>query len=83
MKIIGSMHKIYVNNENATANALLSLGHIVRIHRKLEKHIVNPILLWELKYNTSSLYGNIISAVDDINFLMGWNLLNNNKFSVK
>lgn len=36
-------------NENVRANACLGLAHIARIKGRLEKHLVKPILLRELR----------------------------------
>ena len=58
---------------NVRANACLGLGYIARNHRKLEKHLVKPVLLRELRAQTEWQV-KIADAISDINFFLGWRL---------
>lgn len=55
------------------ANAVLGLAYIARTKRKLEKHIVKPIVLRELKQNREYDW-RIRDAISDINGYMGWRI---------
>jgi hypothetical protein len=55
------------------ANAVLGLAYIARTKRKLEEHIVKPIILRELKHNQEYKW-RINDAIDDINLFMKWSL---------
>ena len=55
------------------ANAILGLSYIARNSKKLEKHIVKPIILRELKENKEFEW-RIKDAIEDINLFMGWNI---------
>ena len=59
--------------DNVRANACLGLGYIARNHRKLEKHLVKPVLLRELRTQTE-YRGKIEDAIADINSYLGWRL---------
>jgi hypothetical protein len=61
------------SDDNVRANACLGLGYIARIHRRLEKHLVKPVLLRELRSQTDRR-GQIEDAIQDINFFLGWQL---------
>lgn len=63
------------NHENAEvrANAVLGLAYIARNHMILEKHLVKPIILKELRENTEYNW-RIIDAIQDINIFLKWNL---------
>lgn len=54
------------------ANAVLGFAYIARTKGMLEKHIVKPIILRELKENKECQW-RILDAIDDINF-MKWYL---------
>lgn len=64
-----------MENENAAvrANAALGLSYIARTHEKLEKRVVRPYLLRELKENEEYRW-RIIDSIKDINLFMGWNI---------
>lgn len=55
------------------ANAALGLAYIARNHRKLDKRIVKPYLLKELRENKQFNW-RIRDAIEDINLFMEWNL---------
>ena len=61
------------NNPAIRANAALGLAYIARNHRKLDKRIVKPYLLKELRENQEFNW-RIRDAIEDINLFMGWNL---------
>lgn len=62
-------------NENAAvrANAALGLAYIARTMGKLDKRIVKPYLLKELREN-SEYQWRIIDAIEDINIYLKWGL---------
>ena len=55
------------------ANAALGLAYIARTKKILDKRIVKPYLLKELRENTEYRW-RIIDAINDINIFLGWNL---------
>lgn len=55
------------------ANAVLGLAYIARTKRLLEKHIVKPVVLKELRENNEYQW-RIIDAIEDINLFMKWNI---------
>lgn len=55
------------------ANAILGLSYIARTKGILEKHIVKPIILRELRENTKYQW-RILDAINDINLYLKWNL---------
>lgn len=55
------------------ANAVLGFAYIARTKRKLEKHIVKPFILRELRNNEDYKW-RIKDAIDDINLFMKWNI---------
>lgn len=59
--------------EDIRANACLGLAYIARMKGALEKHLVKPILIRELRVQTE-LKWRIQDAVRDINQFMGWKL---------
>lgn len=61
------------NNPAIRANAALGLAYIARNHRMLDKRIVKPYLLKELRENREFVW-RIKDAISDINMFMGWNL---------
>ena len=60
-------------NANVRANAILGFSYIARIHGRLEKHIVKPIILKELRENKEYEW-RIIDSINDINLFLKWNL---------
>ena len=61
------------SNPAIRANAALGLAYIARNHRKLDKRIVKPYLLKELRENKEFNW-RIRDAIEDINLFMEWNL---------
>jgi hypothetical protein len=61
------------SHDNIRANACLGLGYIARTQGRLERHLVKPILLRELRCQTE-FRGKIVDAIEDINFFLGWRL---------
>ena len=55
------------------ANACLGLAYVARTQRRLEKHLVKPVLLRELRDQTE-FRGRIEDAISDINTFLKWRL---------
>ena len=55
------------------ANAVLGFGYIARTKGCLEKHIVKPLILRELRSNPEHS-GRIMDAISDINLYMDWQI---------
>ena len=66
------------SNSAIRANAALGLSYIARNHGKLNKRIVKPYLLKELRENKEFNW-RIRDAIEDINLFMGWNLASNKR----
>lgn len=60
-------------NPHVRANAALGLSYIARTKGRLEKHMVKPYLLRELRENQECRW-RIVDAIQDINLFLGWNL---------
>jgi hypothetical protein len=60
-------------NENVRANACLGLAYIARTKGQLEKHLVKPILLRELRSQVEFRW-RIEDAITDINHYLKWHL---------
>ena len=62
-------------NENSAirANAVLGLAYIARTKGILEKHLVKPIILKELRENHEYKW-RIEDSIEDINRFLDWNL---------
>ncbi len=60
-------------NPAIRANAALGLAYIARNHRKLDKRLVKPYLLKELRENKEYNW-RIRDAISDINLFLKWNL---------
>lgn len=61
-------------NAAVRANAALGLSYIARNHGKLDKHIVKPYLLQELRQNETYRW-RIIDTIQDINLFLGWHMV--------
>ena len=61
------------HNPAIRANAALGLAYIARNQRMLDKRIVKPYLLKELRENMEYEW-RIKDAISDINMFMGWKL---------
>ncbi|WP_338593931.1 hypothetical protein V6669_12040 [Paenibacillus sp. Y5S-9] len=61
------------SHPHVRANAILGLAHVARTKGELNKRIVKPVILQELK-NNEEHRGTIIDAISDINHFLEWNL---------
>lgn len=61
------------DDQRVRANAALGLAYIARTKGKLEKHLVKPLLVKELRENIENRW-RIIDAITDINSYLGWHL---------
>lgn len=55
------------------ANACLGFAYIARTKGKVDRGIVEPVLLQELKTQTENKW-RIVDAIDDLNYHLKWNL---------
>ena len=60
-------------DEGVRANAAMGLAYIARTKNKLEKEIVKPLLLRELKNNMTYQW-RIMDAIEDINLFLNWKI---------
>ena len=60
-------------DEEIRANACQGLGYVARTKKRLEKHLVKPYLLRELRSQTAFKW-RIEDAIDDINQYLGWKI---------
>lgn len=60
-------------DEKISANSCLGLAYIARTKGKLEKHLVKPVLMRELRRHQEYRW-RILDAIEDINEYMCWNL---------
>ncbi|MBB3127019.1 MULTISPECIES: hypothetical protein [Paenibacillus] len=63
------------------ANAVLGFAYIARTKGQLEKHIVKPIVLRELRENHEYNW-RINDSIDDINLFMKWNIASKSEYSI-
>ena len=61
------------SDETVRANACLGLAYIAMTKERLEKRLVKPILLRELRTQTEMRW-RIIDAIQDINRFLGWKM---------
>jgi hypothetical protein len=61
------------SNDKVRANACLGLAYVARTKQRLEKHLVKPILLRELRCQTKFRW-RIKDAIKDINRFLKWHL---------
>ena len=61
------------DDSRVRANAALGLAYIARTKGQLEKHLVKPLLVKELRENIENRW-RIIDAITDINYYLGWHL---------
>lgn len=61
------------DDSRVRANATLGLAYIARTKGQLEKHLVKPLLVKELRENIENRW-RIIDAITDINYYLGWHL---------
>ncbi|WP_233500621.1 hypothetical protein [Paenibacillus antibioticophila] len=60
-------------NPIVRSNAIMGIAHVARTKRKLDKRLVKPIVLKELRENKENK-GTILDAISDINLFLKWNL---------
>jgi hypothetical protein len=60
-------------SDKVRANACLGLAYVARTKQRLEKHLVKPILLRELRCQTESRW-RVEDAINDINHYLKWHL---------
>lgn len=60
------------SNASVRGNAILALGYVARVHRRLEKRIVKPVLLRAQKDSEAEVCSRADDAVDDINLYLNW-----------
>lgn len=63
---------LHTEDEVVRGNAIVGLAHIARRFGKLDKRVVRPYLLRELKENIKCR-DLIADAIHDINMYLGWN----------
>ena len=61
------------SNPKIRANAALGLAYVARTKGKLEKDLVKPYLLKELRENEENRW-RIMDAIHDINLYLGWHI---------
>ncbi|RRJ66032.1 hypothetical protein EHV15_26285 [Paenibacillus oralis] len=61
------------NNARVRASAIFGLAHISRTKGQLDKRLVKPIILRELRENKEHK-GTILDAIGDINLFLKWDL---------
>ncbi|WP_103667922.1 hypothetical protein [Pseudanabaena sp. BC1403] len=61
-------------SDKVRANACLGLAYVARTKQRLEKHLVKPILLRELRCQTEFRW-RIEDAINDINHCLKWHLV--------
>lgn len=59
------------------ASACLGLGYLARTHRRLDKRLVKPVILRELRSQTE-FRGRVEDAISDINVFLDWSLAQKN-----
>lgn len=64
---------LHHEKEAVRANAALGLAYVARTKGELEKHLVKPLLLKELRESTEYRW-RIVDAIQDINMFLNWNL---------
>ena len=55
-------------------NAILGLGHLARIHGRLNRSLVEPAVLLALSDPDRYVRGQAEAAADDVEHFLGWNL---------
>lgn len=66
---------LQMDDEIIRGNAVIGLAHIARRFRKLDKRVVKPYLLRELRENVRCR-DLTVNAINDINLYLGWNIGN-------
>ena len=57
---------------NVRGNAVLGFGHIARVHRQLDRALVQPIIQAALRDESDYIRGQAVSAMDDTAFFLKW-----------
>jgi hypothetical protein len=57
---------------NVRGNAVLGFGHIARVHRQLDRDVVQPIIEAGLRDGDDYVRGQSLCAADDTAFFLGW-----------
>ncbi len=57
---------------NVRGNAIQGFGHIARIHGKLNKSKIKPIIENALKNKNEYVHGNAVDAKDDTELFLKW-----------
>jgi hypothetical protein len=59
---------------NVRGNAILGLGHLARIHGRLERSITIPIIEAGMMDSHEYVRGHAHSAADDVEHFLGWSI---------
>jgi len=59
-------------NEEIRGAAIIGFGHIARIHRKLDRTIVEPIVARGLQDESRLVRGKALDTADDLEIYMKW-----------
>jgi len=57
---------------NMRGNALLGLGHLARLHRMLDRHIVQPLIEQAFRDDNDYVRGHAREAAEDVTQFLGW-----------
>jgi hypothetical protein len=57
---------------NVRGNAVLGFGHIARVHRRLDRGVVQPIVEAALRDPDDYVRGHGVDAADDTSHFLGW-----------
>lgn len=60
------------SDPSVRGNAVLGFGHIARVHRRLDREVVEPILHVALQDSDPYVRGHAASAIDDVRHFLGW-----------
>jgi hypothetical protein len=60
---------------NVRGNAILGFGHLVRIHGRLDRSVVLPIIKAGLKDSHEYVRGQAHAAADDVEHFLQWSVL--------
>ncbi len=63
-----------ITNITVHGNAVLALGYIALVHRKLEKNAVESVMLPALRDPEAEFRALAADAVDDLNQYMNWQI---------
>ena len=57
---------------NVRGNAVLGFGHVARVHRRLDRAVVQPIIVAALQDPDEFVRGQGYGAADDTSHFLGW-----------